>query len=106
MADAKTRKRRLRQRRQQAGLKAALVWLTPDTQAAMAALRQIAARLDIPWTTFRRHWRQLQPEASAPVQADVTELSPRPGPPPVDTSPPARVEPSLPQVHTGGLPEL
>jgi hypothetical protein len=30
MADAKTRKQRLRQRRQQAGLKAALVWLTPE----------------------------------------------------------------------------
>jgi hypothetical protein len=29
MADSKTRKRRLRTRRQQAGLKAALVWLTP-----------------------------------------------------------------------------
>jgi hypothetical protein len=35
MADAKTRKRR-----QQAGLKAALVWLTPEAQAAMAALRR------------------------------------------------------------------
>jgi hypothetical protein len=38
MADAKTRKQRLRQRRQQAGLKAALVWLSPEGQAAMAAL--------------------------------------------------------------------
>jgi DNA-binding CsgD family transcriptional regulator len=30
------------------------------------SLRQIAARLDIPWTTFRRHWHQLQQEASPP----------------------------------------
>jgi hypothetical protein len=33
MADARTRKQRMRQRRQQAGLKAALVWLTPAGQA-------------------------------------------------------------------------
>jgi hypothetical protein len=38
MADAKTRKRRLRERRQQAGMKAELVWLTPAGCAAMAAL--------------------------------------------------------------------
>jgi hypothetical protein len=37
MAASKTRKRRLRARRQQAGLKVALVWLTPEGQAAMAA---------------------------------------------------------------------
>jgi hypothetical protein len=46
MADAKTRKRRLRARRQQAGLKAALVWLTPEGQAAMAALRQPGETMD------------------------------------------------------------
>jgi hypothetical protein len=46
MADAKTRKQRLRQRRQQAGLKAALVWLSPEGQAAMAALRQPGETLD------------------------------------------------------------
>jgi hypothetical protein len=40
MADAKTRKQWLRERRQQAGMKAALVWLPPEGQAAMAALRQ------------------------------------------------------------------
>jgi predicted ArsR family transcriptional regulator len=51
------------------------------------SLRAIAARLDIPWTTFRRHWQALQQEASTPVQADVREMAPRPGPPPVDTSP-------------------
>jgi hypothetical protein len=38
MADAKTRQQRLRERRQQAGMKAALVWLSPAGQAAMAAL--------------------------------------------------------------------
>jgi hypothetical protein len=46
MADSKTRKLRLRQRRQQAGLKAALVWLSPEGQAAMAALRQPGETVD------------------------------------------------------------
>ena len=46
MADAKTRKRRLRARRRQAGLKAVLVWLTPDAQAALATLRQPGETLD------------------------------------------------------------
>ena len=46
MADAKTRKQRMRERRQQAGLKAELVWLTPEAQAAMAALRQPGETID------------------------------------------------------------
>jgi hypothetical protein len=46
MANSKTRKQRLRARRQQAGLKAALVWLTPAGQAAMAALRQPGETVD------------------------------------------------------------
>jgi hypothetical protein len=46
MADSKTRKRRLRQRRQQAGLKAALVWLSPEGQAAMAALQHPGKTID------------------------------------------------------------
>src|SRR5919198_4692470 len=46
MADAKTRKQRLRQRRQQAGMKAALMWLSPEGQAAMAALRQPGETID------------------------------------------------------------
>jgi hypothetical protein len=46
MADAKTRKQRLRARRQRAGLKAALVWLSPAGQAAMAALRQPGETVD------------------------------------------------------------
>jgi hypothetical protein len=46
MADAKARKRRLRERRQQAGMKAALVWLSPEGQAAMAALRQPGETID------------------------------------------------------------
>jgi hypothetical protein len=37
MAESKLRKRRFRERRQQAGMKAELVWLTPEGQAAMAA---------------------------------------------------------------------
>jgi hypothetical protein len=46
MAASKTRKRRLRQRRQQAGLKAALVWLSPEAQAAMAAHRHPGEPID------------------------------------------------------------
>jgi hypothetical protein len=46
MADSKTRKQRLRARRRQAGLKAALVWLSPEAQAAMAALRQPGETVD------------------------------------------------------------
>jgi hypothetical protein len=46
MADAKTRKRRLRARRRDAGLKAALVWLSPEGQAAMATLKQPGETLD------------------------------------------------------------
>jgi hypothetical protein len=46
MDDSTRRKRRFRERRQQAGLKAALVWLSPAGQAAMAALRQPGETLD------------------------------------------------------------
>jgi hypothetical protein len=46
MAESKLRKRRFRERRQQAGMKAELVWLTPEAQAAMAALRQPGETLD------------------------------------------------------------
>jgi len=46
MADAKTRKQRMRERRRQAGLKAALVWLSPEAQAAMAAPRQPGETID------------------------------------------------------------
>jgi hypothetical protein len=46
MADAKTRKRRRRQRREQAGLRAALVWLSPAGQAAMAAHRHPGETID------------------------------------------------------------
>jgi hypothetical protein len=46
MDNSKTRKRRLRQRRQQAGLKAALVWLSPEGQAAMTALSQPGETVD------------------------------------------------------------
>lgn len=43
MADAKTRKQRMRQRRQQAGLKAVLVWLSPEAQLAITLLRNAGA---------------------------------------------------------------
>ncbi len=46
MADSKTRKQRLRARRRDAGMKAALVWLTPEGQAAMAALKQPGETVD------------------------------------------------------------
>jgi hypothetical protein len=46
MADAKTRKQRMRARRQQAGMKAELVWLSPEGQAAMTALRQPGETVD------------------------------------------------------------
>jgi hypothetical protein len=46
MGNSKLRKRRLRARRQQAGLKAELVWLSPEGQAAMAALRQPGETVD------------------------------------------------------------
>jgi hypothetical protein len=40
MADSKVRKQRMRARRQHAGLKAALVWLTAEGQAALSARRR------------------------------------------------------------------
>jgi hypothetical protein len=46
MADSKTRKQRMRERRQQAGLKAHLVWLSPEGQAAMTTLRQPGETVD------------------------------------------------------------
>jgi hypothetical protein len=51
MADSKTRKQRLRQRRQQAGLKAVLVWLSPEAQAARSALGQ---GVHSPWSLMAR----------------------------------------------------
>jgi hypothetical protein len=45
-AESKLRKRRLRARRRQAGLKAHLVWLSPEGQAAMAALRRPGETID------------------------------------------------------------
>jgi hypothetical protein len=64
MADSKTRKRRLRERRQQAGLKAALVWLSLEAQAAMAALRQPGETID---TFFNRGlvtWQPARPSGT------------------------------------------
>jgi hypothetical protein len=64
-------------------------------RAAGLSLRAIASRLGLPLTTFHRQWQRLQREATPPIQAEVTELPARPGPPP---SPPA--------VHPGLPPEL
>jgi hypothetical protein len=46
VADSRIRKQRLRARRQQAGMKAELVWLSPAGRAAMAALRQPGETVD------------------------------------------------------------
>jgi hypothetical protein len=70
------------------------------------SLREIARRLAIPWTTFQRHWQQVQREASAPIQAQVTEMPPRGRPPAVDPSPPVRRRAGVPEVHPGLPPAL
>jgi hypothetical protein len=80
------------------------------------SLRACARRLGLPLTTFHRRWQRLQQAATppdrdlpgqAPVQAEVTELPPRPGPPPgPPPSPPAQVHPSPPEVHPGLPAEL
>jgi hypothetical protein len=73
MADAKTRKQRLRARRRDAGLKAALVWLTPEAQAALAALRQPGETID---TFFNRGlvtWQQVLTNGTSPVPRPEAE---------------------------------
>jgi hypothetical protein len=68
------------------------------------SLRQCAQRLGLPSTTFWRQWQRLQQEAATPIQAEVTELPPRPGPP---AGPPTRPPEGPPaQVHTGIPAEL
>jgi hypothetical protein len=61
MDNSKLRKRRLRQRRQQAGLKAALVWLSPEGQAALAALRQPGETLDAFFNRALVSWQESTP---------------------------------------------
>jgi hypothetical protein len=61
MDDSTRRKRRFRERRQQAGLKAALVWLTPEAQAAMAALRQPGETLDAVVNRVLVTWQPVRP---------------------------------------------
>jgi hypothetical protein len=63
MADSKTRKQRLRQRRQQAGLKAALVWLSPEGQAAMATLKQPDETVDACFNRALVTWQPARPSA-------------------------------------------
>ena len=78
MADSKLRNERLRQRRRQAGLKAALVWLTPGSQAAMVALRRPGETVDAFFNRALVTWQQgmangtspaTRPEAEAHAQA-------------------------------------
>jgi hypothetical protein len=64
MANSKTRKRRLRERRRDAGLKAALVWLTPEGQAAMAALRQPGETLDACVNRALVTWQPARPSGT------------------------------------------
>ena len=64
MADAKLRKRRLRERRQQAGLKAALVWLSPEGQAAMAALQQPGETVDVFFNRVLVTWQPARPSGT------------------------------------------
>ena len=66
MADAKTRKRRLRARRQQAGLKAALVWRLPEAQAAMAALRRPGETVDAFFNRALVTWQQGMTNGTSP----------------------------------------
>jgi hypothetical protein len=75
MADAKTRKQRMRQRRQQAGLKAALVWLTPEGQAAMAALRQPGESVDAFFNRALLTLHRLTPAGTSPASYPDTRLS-------------------------------
>jgi hypothetical protein len=73
MADSKTRKRRLRARRQHAGLKAHLVWLTPAGQAALAALRQPGETLDTVVNRVLVTWQPARPSGTSPVPRPEAE---------------------------------
>jgi hypothetical protein len=73
IAESKLRKRRLRERRQQAGLKAALVWLTPEGQAAMAALRQPGETLDAVVNRALITWQQVMANGTSPVPRPEAE---------------------------------
>ncbi len=66
MDNSKLRKRRLRARRQQAGLKAELVWLSPEGQAAMAALRQPGETLDTVVNRALVTWQPARPSGTSP----------------------------------------
>jgi hypothetical protein len=67
MAESTLRKQRLRARRQQAGLKAHLVWLSRDGQAAMAALRQPGETLDTCFNRVLVSWQPARPTGTSPV---------------------------------------
>jgi hypothetical protein len=61
MAESKLRKQRLRARRRDAGLKAALVWLSPEGQAAMTARRQLGETVDAFFNRVLVTWQPARP---------------------------------------------
>jgi hypothetical protein len=67
MDDSTRRKRRFRERRQQAGPKAALVWLSPAGQAAMSALRQPGETLDACFNRVLVALHQVRSGETSPV---------------------------------------
>jgi hypothetical protein len=73
MADAKTRKQRLRARHQQAGMKAELVWLSPEGQAAMAALRQPGETVDGFFNRALVTWQQGLANGTSPASRPEAE---------------------------------
>jgi hypothetical protein len=73
MDNSKLRKQRPRERRQHAGLKAALVWLTPEAQAAMAALKQPGETIDAVVNRALVTWQASTPVRTSPVPRPEAE---------------------------------
>jgi hypothetical protein len=73
MADSKTRKQRMRERRQQAGMKAALVWLSLEGQAALATLRQPGETLDTFFNRALVTLQQVLTNGTSPVPSPEAE---------------------------------
>jgi hypothetical protein len=77
MENSKLRKQRLRARRQQAGLKAELVWLSPAGQAAMAALRQPGETVDAFFNRTLVTLQQVMPSGTSPAPCPEAEACAR-----------------------------
>jgi hypothetical protein len=73
MDDSTRRKRRFRERRQQAGMKAALVWLSPEGQAAMTALRQPGETIDAVVNRALVTWQESTQTGTSPVPRSEAE---------------------------------